>query len=182
MNPNPPIAAPQISFEDYVAMSACASVLGYEGMLGHYRITPAQWTPIASHWNAVIPTTPHYASYGVMLEEESARLRAGGAPRPVQLGTPSPYGAQQPYGYPGYNPHAAGAGAQVGSAFEAFGNAVGSFVHGAVVGLSVGGRVWVTWSDGQRYPGVVTAMHAGQVQVRMTDGQQVWVPQQAVSF
>ena len=52
--------APQISFDDYVAMSACVPVIGYEGMLQHYKVTSAQWTMIAGHWNSVIPTNPQY--------------------------------------------------------------------------------------------------------------------------
>ncbi|MCW5837709.1 MAG: hypothetical protein KIS78_35275, partial [Labilithrix sp.] len=69
--------APQISFEDYVAMSGCVPVIGYEGMLQHYKVTSAQWTMIAGHWNAVIPTNPQYMQYGLLVQQESARIRAG---------------------------------------------------------------------------------------------------------
>jgi len=110
--------APKVSFEDYVAMSGAIAALGYEQMLAHYKITSAQWTQIGVHWNGVIPTNPQYMQYGILVQNEAARLRAGGTPKPVSLGaapsgasaaTPAaqpqpqpqpqqPY-AQQPYGY-----------------------------------------------------------------------------------
>jgi len=78
--------APQVGYEDYVAMCGCPPVMGIEGMLAHYKLTMAQWTQIAGHWNAVIPTSPMYMQHGMLVEQEAARLRAGGAPRPVSLG------------------------------------------------------------------------------------------------
>src|SRR5690349_6874309 len=72
--------APQVSFEDYVAMSACVPVIGFEGMLQHYQVTSAQWTMIAGQWNSVIPTNPQYMQYSMLVQQESARIRAGGQP------------------------------------------------------------------------------------------------------
>jgi hypothetical protein len=40
----------------------------------------------------------------------------------------------------------------------------------------------VTWSDGNRYPGTVSAVQSGQVQIAFPDGRQVWVPTQYVSY
>ncbi len=208
--------APQVSFEDYVAMLGTVPVIGYEGMLAHYKVTQAQWTQIAGHWNGIIPTNPQYAQYGILVEQEAARIRAGGAPKPVTLGAAAsapaqpaaqpnygqqpygqqPYGqqayAQQPYGQqaygqqpygqqPAYQQQAAQFGNQVGNAFASFGSALGSFVDNAVGHVSVGARVLVQWSDGNRYPGTVTMMQNGQVQVAFPDGRQIWVPQQYVS-
>jgi hypothetical protein len=78
--------APQVSYEDYVAMCGCPPVMGIEAMLAHYKLTMAQWTQIAGHWNSVIPTSPQYMQHGMLVEQEAARIRAGGAPRPVSLG------------------------------------------------------------------------------------------------
>jgi hypothetical protein len=201
--------APQVSFEDYVAMSGCVPVIGIEGMLAHYEITMAQWTQIAGHWNSVIPTNPQYMQYAMMVQAEAARIRAGGQPRPVNLAVggvaapaapaqppaPQPYAQQpgyaqphahaNPFGTPqqqqAWNAQAANVGNQIGSAFNAFGSALGSFVDGAVGGIAVGARVMVQWSDGNRYPGTVARVQSGQVQVAFPDGRQVWVPQQYVS-
>jgi hypothetical protein len=128
--------APQVSFEDYVAMSACVPVIGFEGMLQHYKVTSSQWTMIAGHWNGVIPTNPQYMQFGMLVQQESARIRAGGQPKPVSIqaggggGAPAPapaaaggmgaagpggmapqagYGVQQPaagFGAPQHNPYA----------------------------------------------------------------------------
>ncbi len=236
--------APQVSYEEYVAMCGCPPVMGIEGMLAHYKVTMAQWTQIAGHWNAIIPTSPQYMQYGMLVEQEAARLRAGGAPRPIaSLGgaasagqvpaaapsvghavsgampgavPPPGYGAApaypQPPGYaapqpgyppqgyapqagypqagypqagyphqPGYNQQAAAFGNEVGNAFNAFGNALGSFVGGAVAPFAVGTQVLVQWSDGRRYPATVMMAANGQVQVHFPDGRQVWVPQNVVS-
>jgi hypothetical protein len=228
---------PQVSFEDYVAMSGAVPVIGFEGMLQHYKVTQNQWTMIAGHWNNLIPTNPQYMQFGMLVQNESARIRAGGQPKPVTIGAAAPapaaptaiaggvgggapamgqapaavpgYGMppmqqqqpmmqpQQPYGMQpqqqqAYNPYAQqnayynaqanNAGAQMGNALGAFGNAFGSFVDGAVGAFSVGARVMVAWSDGNRYPGTVTAAQGGQVQVAFPDGRQVWVPQGYVSI
>jgi len=231
---------PQVSFEDYVAMSGAVPVIGYEGMLQHYKITPNQWTMIAGEWNQKIPTNPQYMQYGMLVTQESARIRAGGQPKPVNIGAPAPAAApaapapggfaattpagvppvpaamggygmgapqppmmapqqpmmgQNPYmqqpqmGYPQANPYyaqqpyaAQSAGAQMGNALNAFGNAFGSFVEGAVGAFAIGSRVMVRWSDGNRYPGTVIASQGAQVQVAFPDGRQVWVPQAYVSL
>ena len=69
----------------------------------------------------------------------------------------------------------------MGNAFNAFGDALGSFVNGAVSPFVVGTQVLVQWSDGRRYPATVTMAANGQVQVHFPDGRQVWVPQNVVT-
>ena len=104
-----------------------------------------------------------------------------GYPQPgyPQPGYPPP-NQQQPQAY--YNAQAQNAGAQIGSAFNAFGNALGSFVDGAVGAFAVGSRVMVQWSDGNRYPATVSQPpQAGQIEVAFPDGRRVWVPQGVVS-
>lgn len=92
------------------------------------------------------------------------------------------YPQQQQWGQqPAYNQQAAQLGNQVGNAFNAFGNALGSFVGGAVNPMAPGSRVMVQWSDGNRYPATVVSVMNGQVQVSFPDGRQMAVPQQYVS-
>jgi hypothetical protein len=215
--------APQISFEDYVAMSGAVPVIGFEGMLAHYQVTSAQWTMIAGHWNSVIPTNPQYMQYGLLVQQEAARIRAGGQPKPVRVGAaapspaapaqpapyaaqpaapyaaqpaaaypaaqPNPYAVQNPYGaqpnpyaqQASFNAQAQQVGAQMGNAFNAFGNAFGSFVDGAMGGFPPGSRVMVQWSDGNRYPATVANAQGGQVEVAFPDGRRLWVAQGYVS-
>jgi hypothetical protein len=97
-------AKPTVTFEEYVGMAGAAAAIGYEGMLGYYKIDGATWTLIAGDWNAKIPTSPQYMSYGMLVEQESARIRAGGMPRPVQIGGGAPQQPAQPQqqAQPGY--------------------------------------------------------------------------------
>lgn len=90
---------PTVSYEDYVAMCGCPPVIGFEGMLAHYKITMTQWTQIAGHWNQIIATNPQYGMHGMRVEQEAARIRAGGAPTPVTIGGGAPAG-----GAPGAQP------------------------------------------------------------------------------
>jgi hypothetical protein len=210
--------APSVSFEDYVAMSGAAAVLGYEGMLAHYKVTPAQWTQIGGSWNAKIPASPQYMQYGTLVQNESARIRAGGAPKAVTLGAPGapapqqpqawgqpqapqqaqpypyaqqpyaqqPYAAAHPFGTPhqqqqfdrqldqGFN--------ELGSALASFGNAVGGAIDQTLGTFTPGTRVFVLWSDGNRYPGTVMMCQGGQVQIAFPDGRQIWAPANVVTL
>jgi hypothetical protein len=214
--------APTVSFEDYVAMSGTAKAIGYEGMLAHYKVTPAQWTQIGMHWNSKIPTSPQYMQFGLLVEQEGARIQAGGQPKPVTLGAPGAAPAapgpapapapgmapQQPgmgigpqpgaWGQPQYpqqpNPYAQQPGhanpwgspqqqnqfdRDLSAGFNSLGNALAGFGAAVETGLgmySPGTRVFVMWSDGNRYPGTVMTAANGQVQVAFPDGRQVWVP------
>jgi hypothetical protein len=62
---------------------------------------------------------------------------------------------------------------KLGGALDAFGRSMSK--------PSVGSRVFVTWSDGNKYPGVVAEVGQGQYFVTMTDGRQVWIPEAYVS-
>ncbi len=93
-------AKPTVTFEEYVGMAGAAAAIGYEGMLGYYKIDGATWTLIAGDWNSKIPTSPQYMSYGMLVEQESARIRAGGMPRPVQIGGGAGAPAAQPHAQP----------------------------------------------------------------------------------
>jgi hypothetical protein len=101
-----------VGYEDYVGMCGCPPVMGIDAMLAHYRITMGQWTQIATYWNGIIATNPQYMQHGLRVEQEAARIRAGGAPRPVTVGGGAPQdsgmnavsgampGAVPPPGYP----------------------------------------------------------------------------------
>lgn len=158
------------SFEDYVAMSGAAAALGYQAMLATYRLTPDQWTQISARWNARLPTSPQYAQYGFLVEQEAARLRAGGAPRPLTWGAPS-FDRQVDQGLN-----------QLGSALASFGSAVGGAIDGTLGTFTPGARVFVQWSDGNRYPATVVSSQSGQVQVAFPDGRHMWIPAHAVSY
>lgn len=73
----------QVSFEDYVSMRAAASVMGPDAMLAHYRVAPPVWAQTSAYWDAVIPTRPDLGQFGALVEQEAARLRAGGPPRAI---------------------------------------------------------------------------------------------------
>ncbi len=178
--------APQVSFEDYVAMSGAAAALGYERMLATYRLTPTQWAQIGAHWNALIPTNPLYMQYGMLVEQEAARIRTGGPPKPIGAAAQQPYPQQSanPFGTPqqqaAFNREAAQVGNELSKAFDSFGSAMESLWTSAA--MTVGSRVLVQWTDGRRYPGTVTSMQQGQVQVAFPDGRQIWVAQQYVTL
>jgi hypothetical protein len=194
-------ASGDVSFEDYVAMSGAAKAMGLPAMMAHYAIDMNRWTQISGVWNSRIPSDPaRYGMFGLMVEQEGARISAGGAPRalgggappqaPPQMQAAPPY-PQQP-GYPpapGYPPpppqpnfeqQAGQAANALGTAAVAGLGALGSAfssLGNAVAGYTPGARCLVTWSDGQRYPATVVQTAQGQVLVAMGDGRQVWMPQ-----
>src|SRR5215212_3017321 len=93
-----------VTYEDYVAMCGCPPVMGLDAMLAHYKITMAQWSQIAANWNNIIATNPKYVQHSSRVEQEAARIRNGGAPRPISAGDPAPplgvSGALGPDGFP----------------------------------------------------------------------------------
>lgn len=168
-------------------------------MMTHYAIDMNRWTQISGVWNARIPSEPaRYGMFGLMVEQEGARISAGGAPRPLGA-TPTAPPQPQPPGYaqrpqqpgypqaPGYPPPPQNFEQQAGQSANALGNAtVAGFgalgsafssLGNAVAGYTPGARCLVTWSDGQRYPATVVQTAQGQVLVAMSDGRQLWLPQ-----
>jgi len=163
-----------VSFEDFVAMNAAAQVMGWDQMFAQYRINPMIWSNIQNAWQPAL-MHPQYASFGSMVQAEAGRLRSGGAPRPVMI----PPGAYQSANVEqsldqGLN--------QFGNALASLGNAVGSSIDPSLAVFTPGSRVFVAWSDGNRYPGTVMQNMNGQVQVSFPDGRQVWVPSTVVSM
>lgn len=144
-------AAPQATFDDYVAMSGLAKVRGVDAMCAHYGIDSGQWTQLAMHWNQKIPTNPSYVAFGMLVEAEGLRLGGGGAPKPVSFAAG---GRVAP-------PSAAPAPAATGD---------GAFAQGV--------KVLVQWNDGNKYEGTITQVGQGQHQVTFPNGTQHWVPEQ----
>lgn len=194
-----------VSFEDYVSMAGAAKAMGIPAMMSHYAIDMNRWTQISGAWNSRIPSDPaRYGMFGLMVEQEGARISAGGAPRPLGQaagappppvagppGYPPPAAPQYPQqpGYlqqPGYPPQQPNFEQQAGQAANALGTAAVaglgalgsafSSLGNAVAGYTPGARCLVTWSDGQRYPATVVQTSQGQVLVAMSDGRQVWMP------
>jgi len=99
---------PQVGFEDFAAMSGEVMAGGVEAMLRRHGLEAFRWSQISFQWHSAIAQNPaSFASYVAMADQESARLLAGGAPRPVPsfmapagstapTGTPLPSPAQQP--------------------------------------------------------------------------------------
>ncbi|HQY63110.1 MAG TPA: hypothetical protein PK141_17040 [Polyangiaceae bacterium] len=109
---------PQVTFEEYVAMSGAAKAMSVEGMLAFYKLSMSDWTMIAGDWSSKIPLDMgRYGMFGMLVEQEGARIAQGGPPKPVQIarggdggatggqpqqaqGYPQPGYPQQPQGYP----------------------------------------------------------------------------------
>jgi hypothetical protein len=110
------------------------------------------------------------------------QMQAGMPPNPSAPGAyamPHAQPAQgqgQAYSAQQFEQHTNQAAAAVAGAAVAGWNALGAglnYVASAV--MSVGARVLVTWSDGNRYPGTIVALGQGQHLVAMSDGQQHWI-------
>jgi len=168
MQPAPPQRPiPQISFDEFVAMCAAAKVWGPSGGAGYYRIDLGLWTAIETQWMQWVGNNPQFANHEKLVEAEAKRLQTGGAPRPI------------PSLHQNFERQAEQVGNAVGSAAVAGFNALGSAFDGigkSLTAPSVGSRVMVQWSDGQRYPGTVAQVGQGQYFVTMQNGQQLWVP------
>jgi hypothetical protein len=184
----------RVSFEDYVAMSAVVKLRTYEGMLATYQISQSDWTTIAGHWNQTMgQNMGQYANFHGLVDQEVARLRSGGEPKPIQIqkenagAAPAAAPAAQGGGMGGMggmpgmggNPYAgipyqAGVGMGLGGIAQSMGAALG-------VGIGVGTAVNVRWSDGNQYPGTVLQLGQGQQLVQFPDGRQMWIAEAHIS-
>jgi hypothetical protein len=172
----------EVSFDDYIAMRAGASVWGLDQMLKTYQVSQGQWTQIAGHWNNEIGNNMFkYGGVNVQIGAEEMRLRSGGQPRPISMTKSAPNAATA---------------TPVASAGDAFGfagvaNSLGNLFGGAKpaapapapaaappsapAGFAAGSDVLVQWSDGNRYPAKVVAAQGDKVHVQFSDGRQLWV-------
>jgi hypothetical protein len=185
------------SFEDWVAVSAAIQAFGYEGATNHYKLSAGDWTTISAHWQGELAKDPMNLAVrkNQMQEQEAARLRAGGQPKPINV-TRSAAGAA-PVGQVGLDPMAAQAammqGAQANQqAWQAYSagvladpniqNAVkmaGAMnMAGGGSALIMGRKVMVRWSDGNQYPATIMNVGNNQAMVVFPDGRSMWVENQ----
>jgi hypothetical protein len=173
-----------VSFEDFVALSAAAKAWGLDRMLATYGLDSAAWTQIAGAWTGQrIPQNPHtYGGYGLMVEQEAARLAAGGQHRAVNImrtaGGGAAAGPAAPASTFGSSPqgienqmarnmaqqnvaaHMAAAQAQAAAAYDQASKNVGFF-----------GRIWLKLFG---YGSIANGIGPGmQVFVQLDDGQRL---------
>jgi hypothetical protein len=186
------------SFEDFVAVSAGIQVFGYEGAMGHFKLSQSDWTTISAHWQGEMMKDPMNIAMrkNQMQEQEAARLRAGGAPKPISVTRGAP-GAAPAGGGSAFDPNAAQAammqGAQANQqAWMAYSAGVinqapvqaavqmaGAMnVMGGGSALIVGRKVMVRWSDGNQYPATIMQVAPNQAQVAFPDGRSMWIATQ----
>ena len=72
-----------VSYDDYIALSGARAALGAPRFAAQYGLDDTTWYQIAGAWNAKIPTDPRYGMYGMQVEQESNRIKQGGAPKAV---------------------------------------------------------------------------------------------------
>lgn len=189
------------SFEDWVAVQTAIGVFGWEAAMNHYDVTQGQWTTISSHWQTELSRDPMNLGQrrNQLQEQEAARLRGGGQPKPVQF-TQGPAGAAPAGGGAGLDPQASGqmmaaAGAQNAQQWQAYSAGVlnQAGVQGAMGmmgmmnklgggdGLVAGRAVKVQWSDGNHYPATITQDGGQQAQITFPNGQTMWVEKQYLS-
>jgi hypothetical protein len=186
------------SFEDWVCMSAAIQVFGVEGMMGHYKISQGDWTTISAHWTTELTKDPMNLAVrrNQLQEQEAARLRSGGQPKPVQISR-SAAGAAPAGGGAAFDPNAAHAAMMQGAAanqaqwmahsaavmnrpeVQAAVQMAGAMnVAGGGSALIVGRAVMVQWSDGNRYPATIIQVGGPQSQVVFPDGRNMWIQNQ----
>ncbi len=187
-----------LSFEDWCAVSASIQVFGYEAAMNHHKLSMGDWTTISAHWQNELSRDPMNVAVrkNQLQEQEAARLRSGGQPRPIQIQR-SAAGAPVAGGAAAFDPNAhAAMQAQAGAANAAawMGYSAGVMnrpeVQAAVQlagamntaaggsALIVGRAVLVQWSDGNRYPATISQVAEGQSQVVFGDGRNMWVQNQ----
>jgi len=186
-----------LGFEDWVAVSAAVPVFGYEGTMKHFNLSMSDWTTISAHWNTEIAKDPMGLAVrrNQMLDQETARLRAGGQPRTIQVMRSAP-GAAPAGGGAAFDPNAANAAMMQGvqahqqqwqaysagvmnqaSVQAAVGLAGAMNALGGGSQLIVGRRVLVQWSDGNRYPANIRQVNQTHCEVVFPDGRNMWVEQ-----
>jgi hypothetical protein len=186
------------SFEDWVAVSAAIQVFGYEGATNHYKLSQSDWTTISAHWQGELAKDPMNLAVrkNQMQEQEAARLKGGGQPKPINV-TRGPAGAAPAGGAAAFDPMAAQAammqGAQANQqAWQAYSAGVlgDPNVQNAVKmagamqvaaggsALIMGRKVMVRWSDGNQYPATIMGVGNNQSNVIFPDGRSMWIQNQ----
>ncbi len=183
-----------VAFEDFCAISAAIAVFGVEAALAHYKISQGDWTSISAHWLNEMSRDPMNLGMrrNQLQEQETARLRSGGQPKPVEFqrgaaGSPAAGGGTA------FDPAAQGAmqmqaGVQQQAAAMQYANQVMASPMGQMAagmagamdklgggsGLVFGSQVLVQWSDGNKYPATIVQSSGDQSQITLADGRQLW--------
>lgn len=193
--------AASLSYEDFVHVSAAIKVFGFEGAVNASGLSQSDWTEAAGQWTAAMAQNMgQYAGHHGHVGQVEAQLRAGAAPRRVQVTRrPGAAPAQpQPQAQAAmYTPGATGMDAAMAQAMQnpmvqqqmqaqaaiqqnpmafAMGQA-GAYLGGGIV---AGSNVMVAWSDGNAYPGRVLQAAPNQYLVQFQNGSQQWIPAQSV--
>ncbi len=184
-----------LSFDDYIAVSAAIQVFGVEGAFASYKLSQSDWTTISAHWMTEMSKDP--MNLGMRRnqgqEAEAQRLRAGGQPKPIQISRSAP-GAAVAGGPGAFDPNVQQANMIQGSQAHqaqwmahsaqvmnqpgvqsAVQMAGAMNVAGGGSALIVGRAVLVQWADGNRYPGTILQVAAGQSQIVFGDGSNRWI-------
>lgn len=136
------LGGPSASFDDFVALSGAAQAFGLRAMLAQYGLSMTDWTQIAGQWTAKLSEEPaRYGNFGLLVEQEGARLRQGGAPKPVaiQRGAASAPDTAAP-----------GLAARVGVGSQVLVLWNNGQRHPGVVTQAVKGQYLVTFTDGRQ--------------------------------
>jgi hypothetical protein len=183
-----------VSFEDFCAMSAAIAVFGVEAMLNHYQISQGDWTSISGHWLNEMSRDPMNLGMrrNQLQEQETARLRAGGQPKPVEFQRGAA-GSPPAGGGTAFDPAAQGAmqmqaaqqqqQAAMQYANQVMGSPMGQMATGMAgamdrlaggSGMVPGSQVLVQWSDGNKYPATLMGSNGDQSQISLADGRLLW--------
>jgi hypothetical protein len=184
-----------VGFEDWCAMSAAIQVFGNEAAMNHYKISQGDWTTISAHWTTELSRDPMNLGMrrNQLQEQEAARLRGGGQPKPVEIQRTAA-GAAPAGGGAAFDPNAAAAMQMQAAAANAQGwmaysagvlgqadvqravKMAGAMnVMGGGTALVPGRNVLVQWSDGNKYPATLMQNNGAQAQVVFPDGRQMWI-------
>ncbi|MBX3184025.1 MAG: hypothetical protein KIT72_00760 [Polyangiaceae bacterium] len=190
--------AVRISYEDFVHGSALIKAYGFEAAMVAANITMNEWTQAAGYWtNQMSANMMQYAGHSGRIEQEEAQLRSGALqPRHLTKTMDQSAAAQQgpsqaqAIAAANQDPIAAAMNSPAMLQQQAANAAImqnplgfglgqaASFLTGGIV---AGSRVFVMWSDGNRYPAQVMQAAPDQYLVSFEgNGAQQWVPANAV--
>lgn len=188
--------AVRVSYDDFVHVSALVQIYGFEAGVKAAGLTQTEWTQAAGYWNNQrAANMMQYAGHSNLQDQEVARIRAGAPPRQVTKTVDTSAAAQagpsqqQAIAHANQDPIAAAMNnpavlQQQQAAANIMKNPLG-FGLGQVAAMATGGitpntRVFVMWSDGNRYPATVRQAAPNQFMVEFEGGSMQWVPSNSV--
>lgn len=165
---------PDVPPEDFAAMFGEALMGGLPAMGQRRGVSPLAWSRIWHRHRTALVSEPARLAIVLALAMQIAERRLAGA---VPVGASAPPGAAKERAFEQDASVAAKAvGKAVVSGIGAFGSALDAMGK-SLMGPTVGARVIVHWSDGNKYPGTVAQVGKGQYLVTMGDGAQHWIPE-----